>query len=139
MVAADELPCFFRDAFVETSFTDEQLLISDSMLQMWTDFARFGDPNGDPSIHHGQVLWSPGQTMVFGVSREITTQQEWRDRMFLWDRLYWQTKRETLADIVEEIYGATEIVHVPTVFDNDGYDYNYEENMLPVYLHNHLV
>ena len=39
------------------------------------------------------------------------------------------------ADIVEEIYGATVS---PTSY-NDDYDYNYEEDMLPVYLHNHLV
>ena len=26
----------------------ELILISETMLQMWTDFARFGDPNGDP-------------------------------------------------------------------------------------------
>ena len=41
--------------------------------------------------------------MVFGVSGDITSQEEWRDRMFLWDRLYWQTKRETLADIIQQV------------------------------------
>ena len=51
----------------------------------------------------GEVVWNPGQTMVFGVSGDITSQEEWRDRMFLWDRLYWQTKRETLADIIQQV------------------------------------
>ena len=50
-----------------------------------------------------EVVWNPGQTMVFGVSGDITGQEEWRDRMFLWDRLYWQTKRETLADIIQQV------------------------------------
>ena len=70
------------------------------MLRMWTDFARFGDPNGDPGVRGSgggqqvvwntgqtlvlhlyiQVVWNPGQTMVFGVSGKITGQQEWRDR-----------------------------------------------------------
>ena len=151
MTAADELPCFFRwrslwfsfcenlfsrDAFAETSFSEEQSLIrwglgsscvvdfnfsfailqanklfdvkmflfSETMLQMWTDFARFGDPNGDPqqvisslkevltrnqwpmqctcyscivlstffAQGNGTSIWNPGQTMVFGVSGEIT-------------------------------------------------------------------
>ena len=29
-------------------FPFELILFSETMLQMWTDFARFGDPNGDP-------------------------------------------------------------------------------------------
>ena len=109
------------------------------MMQMWTDFARYGDPNGNQNIGQGKVRWNPGQTMVFGVSGDITTEEEWRDRMFLWDRLYWQTKRETLADIVEEIEAGNEIVDVTTNFDYDQYDYNYEEDDLPVYLHNNLI
>jgi len=123
VTAADELPCFFRDAFVETSFSEEQALISETMLQMWTDFARFGDPNGDPQRGNASSVWNPGQTMVFGVTGEITSQEEWRDRMFLWDRLYWQTKREILADIVAQV--DTEPV-VP--------DYEYEEDILPTYI-----
>ena len=72
------------------------ILCSETMLKMWTDFARFGDPNGDPGLVRnvsrsrnrfywlqaggGEVVWNPGQTMVFGVSGEITGQREWRDR-----------------------------------------------------------
>ena len=104
VIAEDNLPCLFRDAFVQTSFSDQQLLISDSTLKVWTDFAKFGDPNGDSK--QGAQLWNPGQTMVFGVSGKITLKEEWRDRMFIWDRLYWQTKRETLVD---ELYSEAEI------------------------------
>ena len=28
--------------------SSKMILFSETMLQMWTDFARFGDPNGDP-------------------------------------------------------------------------------------------
>ena len=87
-------------------FPFELILFSETMLQMWTDFARFGDPNGDPQqvektlsqksskkVHlvimlfhtilshekqssapqlNGTSVWNPGQTMVFGVSGDIT-------------------------------------------------------------------
>ena len=29
--------------------------------------------------------------------------------MFLWDRLYWQTKREILADIVAQVFSPLDI------------------------------
>lgn len=66
--------------------------------------------------------------MVFGVTGEITSQEEWRDRMFLWDRLYWQTKREILADIVAQV--DTE----PVVPVSTNSDYEYEEDILPTYI-----
>ena len=34
--------------FIIFLFVNSKILFSETMLQMWTDFARFGDPNGDP-------------------------------------------------------------------------------------------
>ena len=47
-------------------FPFELILFSETMLQMWTDFARFGDPNGDPQqvekhslkSHLKKFIWS---------------------------------------------------------------------------------
>ena len=79
--------------------------------------------------------------MVFGVTGEITrwktclnfnfqqiftqivktSQEEWRDRMFLWDRLYWQTKREILADIVAQVLSTVDIGDKNNNNNNNNY------------------
>ena len=39
--------------------------------------------------------------------------------MFLWDRLYWQTKREILADIVAQVLLPTNILGTNKIIDDN--------------------
>ena len=62
---ADELFMLFKSHQfpVETVFTDEDKVTSQNMLQMWTDFAKTGNPTPNPE-KAGAVEWKRWQYII---------------------------------------------------------------------------
>ena len=131
---------------METAFDTEQQQISDLMLDSWVSLASTGDPNPGGGATNMSVVWNPGQTMVllccktrqsnallqvFGLRGEVTSAAEWRDRMMLWDRLYWQTKREVLQELVSQVEANSQDTAVQ--YGSGSQDYADYEEELPQY------
>ncbi|KAL6955272.1 Carboxylesterase 5A [Sarracenia purpurea var. burkii] len=55
---ADELPLLFRNELVESTLTPQDKKVSKTLVEFWTNFAMYGDPNGNS----GEKVWKPVET-----------------------------------------------------------------------------
>ncbi|XP_065217533.1 acetylcholinesterase-like [Planococcus citri] len=55
---SDEMPLIFRDEEKEKKWTSQDKLVSTKLLQYWTNFATYSDPNG----HFTDKVWKPVET-----------------------------------------------------------------------------
>lgn len=48
-----DLPYLFdMDTLTEFAFTEAESLLADKMIKYWTEFARFGNPNGQTTVSY---------------------------------------------------------------------------------------
>ncbi|XP_065216364.1 juvenile hormone esterase-like isoform X2 [Planococcus citri] len=86
---ADELPLLFRWSDLEAKWNPQDKLVSETLVKLWTEFAKTGDPNGASVEKSWKPTGSKGDIEYLRIKSNGTTSEKnlFKERYEFWESL----------------------------------------------------